>query len=176
MYTGNSNMGSVKLEHIAVYPCVYRELLYSSPQRINNNGLSLCIQGTQNGAILFAEVERFIPVYTGNSNWFWLTSWPSAVYPCVYRELYEIDGEKYSINGLSLCIQGTLGPIRSSIWSERFIPVYTGNSRIMLRTAHGVPVYPCVYRELTIRWFLGIKTCGLSLCIQGTLWLSRDYI
>ena len=70
-------------------------------------GLSLCIQGTQQGSRDIAAYVRFIPVYTGNT----LVGCPcnvlNAVYPCVYREHGYIFVFECSTHGLSLCIQGT---------------------------------------------------------------------
>ena len=50
-------------------------------------GLSLCIQGTLLKSLKLAEIDRFIPVYTGNSLTSVATVVQTAVYPCVYREL-----------------------------------------------------------------------------------------
>ena len=72
----------------------------------------------------------------------------NTVYPCVYRELD---------------VPSTLTTPQS-----RFIPVYTGNSRLKLEIRYSIPVYPCVYRELLIQSRYSGISCGLSLCIQGT--------
>ena len=131
-------------------------------------GLSLCIQGTlKNDYKVFCE-ERFIPVYTGNSGNASRTFWSFTVYPCVYRELVMKLSYIRRCNGLSLCIQGTLRFFCSSSHSIRFIPVYTGNSIVDDSLIPRMPVYPCVYRELQIKWLKENKFCGLSLCIQGT--------
>ena len=46
VYTGNS-IGCTGLESdFSVYPCVYRELVRKQKKGENENGLSLCIQGT----------------------------------------------------------------------------------------------------------------------------------
>ena len=69
------------------------------------------------------------------------------VYPCVYRE-HRYGGAAYqSTPGLSLCIQGTLFVGCSSNVKSRFIPVYTGNTRVVSPLVQGTTVYPCVYRE-----------------------------
>ena len=52
-----------------------------------------------------------------------------------------------AINGLSLCVQGTLHHFVNRIHQLRFIPVCTGNIVIDNGAATFVPVYPCVYRE-----------------------------
>ena len=91
-------------------------------------GLSLCIQGTpaQNGSQ--AMGERFIPVYTGNTEIALVRHRIVAVYPCVYREHFSNPSSIAWSAGLSLCIQETL--MRRSLISvdARFIPVYTGNT------------------------------------------------
>ena len=90
-----------------------------------------------------------------------------TVYPCVYREHY-VDPLVVLLNdGLSLCIQGT--PVLSAPYDcgVRFIPVYTGNTKMGIKHLSlmwfipvytgntfniaivcGIhSVYPCVYRE-----------------------------
>ena len=90
-------------------------------------GLSLCIQGTQNFDLLAANLDRFIPVYTGNTNYSNLKALANAVYPCVYREHHIHHHKIVAKIGLSLCIQGTLLLIQSEL--------------------NLIAVYPCVYRE-----------------------------
>ena len=51
----------------------------------------------------------------------------------------------------------------------RFIPVYTGNTQIVLNKPFACPVYPCVYREHRTDVGNANRYIGLSLCIQGTL-------
>ena len=66
--TGNTILGKIILVFGSVYPCVYREhLLMPSPSSALG-GLSLCIQGTQNPCYTIQKTQRFIPVYTGNTN------------------------------------------------------------------------------------------------------------
>ena len=154
VYTGNSGFLSDPAIRAAVYPCVYRELStaqFSFPQI---RGLSLCIQGTLLYGEWLVPHSRFIPVYTGNSNWLLGRAALTTVYPCVYRELLAIRFLRSEIAGLSLCIQGTLRYYPAAAISLRFIPVYTGNS-ICRRVADFCPaVYPCVYRELLLDLYL----------------------
>ena len=70
--------------------------------------------------------------------------------------------------GLSLCIQGTQYKNSGAWIFGRFIPVYTGNTSIILKISHRCPVYPCVYREHVILTIIIAGNIGLSLCIQGT--------
>ena len=115
-------------------------------------GLSLCIQGTLTCNRINKSIERFIPVYTGN------TASPSYC--------------PSSPRGLSLCIQGT--PILYEFFSrrKRFIPVYTGNTFYLWDHTLKDSVYPCVYRQHSKKKTYLKNTNGLSLCIQGTLVLS----
>ena len=46
VYTGNSDLFSLRCDTLTVYPCVYRELERIISNLLTNNGLSLCIQGT----------------------------------------------------------------------------------------------------------------------------------
>ena len=71
--------------------------------------------------------------------------------------------------GLSLCIQGTLIKNILLFTLERFIPVYTGNARLLKSVNHAGAVYPCVYRERLLVFSNKSSFNGLSLCIQGTL-------
>ena len=72
-------------------------------------------------------------------------------------------------HGLSLCIQGTYYETGSYRRWDRFIPVHTGNmSWYVVEPIIGT-VYPCAYREHSIKYNLNSPLAGLSLCIQGTL-------
>ena len=94
-------------------------------------------------------MNRFIPVYTGNSGVAGAAIDPVTVYPCVYRELWE---PRIKLDAV-----------------ERFIPVYTGNSIVNSIFLGAPSVYPCVYRELHSALSDSYNRHGLSLCIQGTL-------
>ena len=111
-------------------------------------GLSLCIQGTLYIKWCNIAHPRFIPVYTGNSASQKTALGLFSVYPCVYRELSFSRNGFHFFSGLSLCIQGTLLPFAIILGLTRFIPVYTGNSADAIASMFGMPVYPCVYREL----------------------------
>ena len=87
-------------------------------------------------------------MYTGNTLSIFSGASEESVYPCVYRE-HIFDALIHSnVIGLSLCIQGTHAFGITVNASNRFIPVYTGNTLV------------CTELEL--------PRVGLSLCIQGT--------
>ena len=156
VYTGNSIASLSVFFSNAVYPCVYRELIFERTKLAPPCGLSLCIQGTLYYHRCGERVRRFIPVYTGNSvipNVAWVAF---AVYPCVYRELSTPFDVHFVASGLSLCIQGTQKIEKNSLEQLRFIPVYTGNSWKLI--------------------FASVFVSGLSLCIQGTPTSSIDNI
>ena len=152
----------------SVYPCVYREHELIDEHGLSADGLSLCIQGTHIKHGAQPTADRFIPVYTGNTELALLPVLLKPVYPCVYREHMRSSSLPIKYNGLSLCIQGTHSFAESWRLINRFIPVYTGNTTVHAIRSSEPSVYPCVYREhqnpahLTQRWL------GLSLCIQGT--------
>ena len=108
-------------------------------------------------------------MYTGNSSTWLSVVTTSTVYPCVYRELIELDIDSLAKVGLSLCIQGTRFDSAVDFVPNRFIPVYTGNSSSKNRRELLCSVYPCVYRELPVGDNFPTRYIGLSLCIQGTL-------
>ena len=108
VYTGNTNCYLNLYSRNPVYPCVYREHQYIELYKYLDGGLSLCIQGTHQSHQLIASDQRFIPVYTGNTNHGVIPNLGIAVYPCVYREHAAL---KTKIDS-----------------SNRFIPVYTGNT------------------------------------------------
>ena len=54
-------------------------------------------------------------------------------------------------------------------YNLRFIPVHTGNTKVIDELGTEYAVYPCAYREHSWLVQLGKPTAGLSLCIQGTL-------
>ena len=148
MYTGNTPLFWCAGSHGSVYPCVYREHVVIGDLLIIHFGLSLCIQGTLLGRGGRYLRSRFIPVYTGNT-WIQMSLlWHLSVYPCVYREHFELFELSVVFFGLSLCIQGTLKAKSKDDKVMRFIPVYTGNTPY------------CIHTKTT--------QIGLSLCIQGT--------
>ena len=167
-YTGNTFLLKKSYFLLAVYPCVYRELIGANVCFCGNLGLSLCIQGTLIYTKVFARSGRFIPVYTGNSCDMHFIHQTNPVYPCVYRELDHCLKTVSEFVGLSLCIQGTLCQGRLGFEGGRFIPVYTGNSYLSPKAANKQAVYPCVYRELANMKVGKTRGHGLSLCIQGT--------
>ena len=61
-----------------------------------------------------------------------------------------------------------MGIVRFDVFS-RFIPVHTGNINAATPVDLPHPVYPCAYREHILNIARCIRSCGLSLCIQGTL-------
>ena len=91
-----------------------------------------------------------------------------SVYPCVYREHLPLENRQKEAGGLSLCIQGTQFHDRNTVKPSRFIPVYTGNTVVVLLSKFFIAVYPCVYREHTSSAAVFMFSFGLSLCIQGT--------
>ena len=147
VYTGNTRIILAISARNSVYPCVYREHESIIKMRNARAGLSLCIQGTRAQFLPVLRYFRFIPVYTGNTFAFCKILNLMSVYPCVYREHQLNIGWKYFLAGLSLCIQGTRIDFTSSAGIGRFIPVYTGNTRIILAISARNSVYPCVYRE-----------------------------
>ena len=131
MYTGNIKKLFYYYILESVYPCVYREHTIFSAFDVISSGLSLCIQGTSHGEGGYYLFCRFIPVYTGNIRQFHILLLLSAVYPCVYREHADGAEHRYFIGGLSLCIQGTCPQNLVVYRGCRFIPVYTGNIRMV---------------------------------------------
>ena len=86
VYTGNTSSFNLKCSHNSVYPCVYREHTFLILLSYRVPGLSLCIQGTLKCLFHQRLSHRFIPVYTGNTSYFFMKLNSIAVYPCVYRE------------------------------------------------------------------------------------------
>ena len=139
-----------------------------------DSGLSLCVQGTWPRAFGKIDRPRFIPVHTGNMSENDNPNSRPAVYPCAYRE-HLLSSIEYSANtGLSLCIQGTCITVNIVFPLERFIPVHTGNIHSLSILLATCSVYPCAYREHTVFFILDISICGLSLCIQGTCFWTRQ--
>ena len=132
VYTGNTPVFSLFHLSYPVYPCVYRE--HNVPGLFDTRvcGLSLCIQGTPFMQPFLLHIIRFIPVYTGNTTVSSGRITVISVYPCVYREHLVIGTVRFRLPGLSLCIQGTRLFRQYKIKRNRFIPVYTGNTPIML--------------------------------------------
>ena len=168
VHTGNIDYNTREYKTITVYPCAYREHLKMRFLDSLINGLSLCIQGTSRHQLVNIDSWRFIPVHTGNilhpnRKRFW-----NSVYPCAYREHIRNEINDQTINGLSLCIQGTLLLVGRYMAMIRFIPVHTGNINQDTKKNRPLSVYPCAYREHDIDAVFQYPIPGLSLCIQGT--------
>ena len=147
VYTGNTMNRYPRSSWTPVYPCVYREHILIRNNSIWNIGLSLCIQGTRLPTVHFSHFCRFIPVYTGNTLYYFINHKRGTVYPCVYREHSYIRYWRKALAGLSLCIQGTQNLLNPTFTYIRFIPVYTGNTCRVWLSVLFATVYPCVYRE-----------------------------
>ena len=70
-------------------------------------GISLYLQGTPSRQDYEHETERYIPVPTGNSNTGEILAFDTTVYPCTYRELFELLALFVALVGISLYLQGT---------------------------------------------------------------------
>ena len=70
MYTGNPSNLAPLSTIASVYPCVYREPFADTDAAYLVGGLSLCIQGTPVKTDIVEDAERFIPVYTGNPEFY----------------------------------------------------------------------------------------------------------
>ena len=173
MYTGNTRDIFSLAIIFTVYPCVYREHQKKPVRNFKLSGLSLCIQGTLYYYQDKRGFLRFIPVYTGNTITTKQTLQSLTVYPCVYREHVLFFQSLASTDGLSLCIQGTQRCPIPAILFLRFIPVYTGNTNLIMGLSRQTPVYPCVYREHTVSYDDVFLYDGLSLCIQGTHYMTH---
>ena len=147
VHTGNIGENNGWSNHIAVYPCAYREHLNCLSIYVRIIGLSLCIQGTSRLSEWNHLHWRFIPVHTGNISVILVHIPVISVYPCAYREHKAVLNNEKQTYGLSLCIQGTLFFYITSITMSRFIPVHTGNIAGCWALSAPCPVYPCAYRE-----------------------------
>ena len=131
-------------------------------------GLSLCIQGTRQGFNCLVIFFRFIPMYIGNTFLSSSATCTTSVYPYVYREHHVEFSLPTKRRGLSLCIQGTPKFSQSVFYTERFIPMYIGNTCRTVQIGLAFAVYPYVYREHCLMVTPYGILIGLSLCIQGT--------
>ena len=86
VYTGNTSLQRALHYRPAVYPCAYREHILHQQSRIDQGGLSLCIQGTRVNKKPPSWRLRFIPVHTGNTSVGCVFLAGESVYPCTYRE------------------------------------------------------------------------------------------
>ena len=80
-----------------------------------------------------SQIERYIPVPTGNSPANNMSCSGISVYPCTYRELATSDSQYYGNSGISLYLQGTPKDIPAIKEILRYIPVPTGNSKLVNR-------------------------------------------
>ena len=152
--TGNARTRWGDIQHSAVYPCTYRELMILLMSWFLHLGISLYLQGTQLANRTQYLKARYIPVPTGNSWTLDEVLYAPPVYPCTYREL----GRLYFLI--------TNNP--------RYIPVPTGNSSTRLASLITSSVYPCTYRELYLPVEQFRLQVGISLYLQGTRRLASS--
>ena len=105
--TGNIYNALMNYVKSTVYPCVYREHSSGISSMTASTGLSLCVQGTLGSPCLSCQIDRFIPVCTGNIKDEFASIKTISVYPCVYREHLIVLQRLKNLAGLSLCVQGT---------------------------------------------------------------------
>ena len=97
----------------------------------SHHGISLYLQGTQCTRFYRENIGRYIPVPTGNASRITEALLVTPVYPCTYRELDITEHDSLIISGISLYLQGTLAPYFRKLNFLRYIPVPTGNSRLI---------------------------------------------
>ena len=93
---------------------------------------------------------------------------PLPVYPYIYREHIKPSPVPTGYSGLSLYIQGTRHAKLLSNRYLRFIPIYIGNTRLIMKRLLKLTVYPYIYREHSRVCMYVFTKYGLSLYIQGT--------
>ena len=116
--------------------------------------------------------HRFIPMCIGNTKNTEPKKGFKSVYPYVYREHPLTTVTTKAEHGLSLCVQGTRRFPSIIRQNNRFIPMCIGNTSRVSGSQLSGTVYPYVYREHTSCAVRTIFKNGLSLCVQGTLWLT----
>ena len=108
-------------------------------------------------------------MHTGNTPPRSCSNFCFAVHPRAYGEHASSRRRHRSHNGSSPCIRGTRKTVFSGPATVRFIPVHTGNTKVVRFTKRVPAVHPRAYGEhFASCRFRAIRT-GSSPCIRGTL-------
>ena len=129
-YTGNSASPPGRCRLPSVHPRVHGEL---GPVDLRNwacCGSSPRTRGTLLLPEEMIDLCRFIPAYTGNSTRRPRSRPPGSVHPRVHGELWSPLVNRPSALGSSPRTRGTPTTAHRGRGQRRFIPAYTGNSRI----------------------------------------------
>ncbi len=126
--TGNSTSRRSSGRNTEVHPRVYGELISGIFKFYTVIGSSPCVRGTPDAIRVTGEINRFIPVCTGNSFSIVDLTKSNQVHPRVYGELILQLPHLGTDHGSSPCVRGTHLPSGSGVVPSRFIPVCTGNS------------------------------------------------
>ena len=132
VHTGNTDASHFICSINAVHPRAYGEHDNFILSIGFAGGSSPCIRGTLQIRWQSGTVPRFIPVHTGNTRNYPYGLYLYTVHPRAYGEHYKLVMKYSSSDGSSPCIRGTPSRSEESGHADRFIPVHTGNTLIII--------------------------------------------
>ena len=170
MDTGNTSVVETNSERVSVQPRGYGEHITALVPITRINGSAPWIRGTLNVTVAPAAMSRFSPVDTGNTIWILLVAHLAAVQPRGYGEhsccLLLIKRS----HGSAPWIRGTPDQAGQDAAKERFSPVDTGNTWLVILLLHMWSVQPRGYGEHSCHGVCRCTYCGSAPWIRGTLY------
>jgi len=167
-YTGNSRPGSTSRPARTVHPRVHGELQLLPAVVDDSLGSSPRTRGTHQRRPDRGHDLRFIPAYTGNSDYASQLEQHLPVHPRVHGELVMSTRDEPPVCGSSPRTRGTRHLPDVAVLALRFIPAYTGNSRQSPSRSGRGSVHPRVHGELLILETTATSSHGSSPRTRGT--------
>ncbi len=126
-----------------------------------------CIRGGREIANLIQPGQRFTPVHTGRTIWWWWTNATPTVHPRAYGE----DGlhclQLCLVLGSPPCVRGRLPGGQADATILRFTPVRTGKTVVGGYLLTPLPVHPRAYGEDRNSCWRCRNTGGSPPCVRG---------
>ena len=167
-YAGNTHVRSRGRAAPSVHPRVCGEHYIRMASICSTSGSSPRMRGTLLVVVRFAEIERFIPAYAGNTrDKAWRYSL-SAVHPRVCGEHARKIKRKARRMGSSPRMRGTLHFFYDFGKLTRFIPAYAGNTSIPSFAQRFAAVHPRVCGEHPVSDIAAGEIDGSSPRMRGT--------
>ena len=146
-YTGNTSSSPTRAPPPPVHPRVHGEHASNRSSRYPICGSSPRTRGTPSCRPFKQEGCRFIPAYTGNTRSMLLAAVAVTVHPRVHGEHGFRTDPAFASTGSSPRTRGTRNGKPPRLDVHRFIPAYTGNTRIIGFDRERHPVHPRVHGE-----------------------------
>ncbi len=170
---GNAAGSPTRSSAATVHPRVCGERLNHLVQGSAADGSSPRVRGTHGEGDWFGAIGRFIPACAGNASTGLTLPETRTVHPRVCGERRGGESRCGPVNGSSPRVRGTLGPQRTAVLVQRFIPACAGNAARAESKLQIIAVHPRVCGERQPQRLEDRNHGGSSPRVRGTLRCRR---